>query len=121
MSVSSHKIYGPKGMGALIVRAEVELHPLHHGGVQERGLRGGTENVAAIVGFGAAAELAQQELDARAAQVRALSDRLEAGPHALPSARLLADHVQRMPNTVQSALCGFEGEDCFIPLGSKGF
>src|SRR3546814_3834298 len=46
MSVSSHKIYGPKGMGALIVRAEVELHPLHHGGVQERGLRGGTENVA---------------------------------------------------------------------------
>src|SRR3546814_717505 len=121
MSVSSHKIYGPKGMGALIVRAEVELHPLHHGGVQERGLRGGTENVAAIVGFGAAAELAQQELDARAAQVRALRDRLEAGLHALPDARIFAEHVERMPNTVQFAIAGFEGEALLMQLDRKGF
>lgn len=121
MSVSSHKIYGPKGMGALIVRAEVELHPLHHGGVQERGLRGGTENVASIVGFGAAAELAQQELDARAAHVRVLRDRLEAGLHALPDARIFAERVERLPNTVQFAMAGFEGEALLMQLDRKGF
>src|SRR3546814_11191056 len=85
-------------MGALIVRAEVELHPLHHGGVQERGLRGGTENVAAIVGFGAAVELAKQELDARAAPVRALRARLGSGLDALAGARVFAWTVDRSEN-----------------------
>lgn len=121
MSVSSHKIYGPKGMGALIVRAEVELNPLHHGGVQERGLRGGTENVAAIVGFGAAAELAAQELEARAVHLRALRDRLERGLHAMPDARIFAEHVERLPNTVQFAIAGFEGEALLMQLDRKGF
>ena len=121
MSVSSHKIYGPKGMGALIVRAEVELSPLHHGGVQERGLRGGTENVAAIVGFGAAAELAAQELETRATHLRALRDRFEQGLRAMPDARIFADHVERLPNTVQFAIAGYEGEALLMQLDRKGF
>ncbi len=121
LSVSSHKIYGPKGIGALIVRAEVELAPLHHGGVQERGLRGGTENVAAIVGFGTAAELAGQELAARAAQMRRLRDRLEAGLHALSGTRIFAEHTERLPNTVQFSLAGYEGEALLMQLDRKGF
>ena len=64
MSLSSHKLYGPKGIGALVRRAGIDLWPLHHGGPQEKGLRGGTENVAAIVGFGEAAELAEREWQA---------------------------------------------------------
>jgi cysteine desulfurase len=121
MSVSSHKIYGPKGLGALIVRSDVELAPLHHGGVQERGLRGGTENVAAIVGFGVAAELAQQELESRAAQALALRERLEAGLHALPGVRIFAERVARAPNTVQFAVAGYEGEALLMQLDRKGF
>ncbi|WP_028080530.1 cysteine desulfurase family protein [Solimonas soli] len=121
MSLSSHKIYGPKGIGALLRKAEVELLPLHHGGWQEQGLRGGTENVAAIVGFGAAAELAQQELEARGAHLRALRDRLEAGLRALPGTRIFGDGVERLPNTLQFALRGYEGEALLMQLDRKGF
>lgn len=121
MSLSSHKIYGPKGIGALILRPEVELLPLHHGGWQERGLRGGTENVAAIAGFGAAAELAGRELAARAAQLRGLRERLEAGLHALPGAHIFAERSERLPNTLQFALEGYEGEALLMQLDRKGF
>ena len=68
MSLSAHKIYGPKGVGALVVDKSLELMPLQLGGGQERGLRAGTENIAAIVGFGVAAELAVQGLEKRAVQ-----------------------------------------------------
>ncbi|MGH8445504.1 MAG: cysteine desulfurase family protein [Solimonas sp.] len=121
MSLSSHKLYGPKGIGALLLRAEVELVPLHHGGWQERGLRGGTENVAAIVGFGGAAELAQQELEARIAHLRGLRDRLEAGLRGLAGVRIFGDGVERLPNTVQFALPGYEGEALLMQLDRKGF
>ncbi|HEY0974553.1 MAG TPA: cysteine desulfurase family protein [Solimonas sp.] len=121
MSLSSHKIYGPKGIGALIVGADVELAPLHHGGAQEKGLRGGTENVASIVGFGVAAELAQQELEARAHHVAALRERLEAGLRALPGVRLFGEGAPRLPNTVQFALAGYDGEALLMQLDRKGF
>lgn len=121
MSLSSHKLYGPKGIGALVRRAEVDLFPLHHGGPQEHGLRGGTENVAAIVGFGAAAELALQELDARAAHARALRDRLEAGLAALRGVTIFGAGVERLPNTLQFALAGYEGEALLMQLDRKGF
>jgi cysteine desulfurase len=121
MSLSSHKIYGPKGIGALVLRADVELVPLHHGGWQEHGLRGGTENVASIVGFGAAAELAMQELDARVAQQRALRERLEAGLRGVPGVRIFAETSERLPNTVQFALAGYEGEALLMQLDRKGF
>ncbi|NKF24711.1 cysteine desulfurase family protein [Solimonas marina] len=121
MSVSSHKIYGPKGIGALIVRADVELAPLHHGGVQERGLRGGTENVASIVGFGAAAELALQELDARAAHTQSLREQLESGLRSLPGVQIFADGAPKAPNTVQFAVAGYHGEALLMQLDRKGF
>lgn len=121
MSLSSHKIYGPKGIGALICKADVELVPLHHGGWQERGLRGGTENVASIVGFGAAAELACAELEARTAHLLALRERLEAGLHQIPGTRIFGEGVERLPNTVQFALRGYEGEALLMQLDRKGF
>jgi len=120
MSLSAHKLYGPKGIGALLLKAEVELAPLHHGGGQERGLRGGTENVAAIVGFGVAAELAAQELEARAAALLALRGRLLAGLHALPGVTVFGEAAPRLPNTVQFALRGWEGEALLMALDRKG-
>ncbi|TXH05297.1 MAG: cysteine desulfurase [Nevskiaceae bacterium] len=121
MSLSSHKIYGPKGIGALLVSAEVELLPLHHGGAQERGLRGGTENVAAIVGFGVAAELAQAELDTRAAQALALRERLEAGLRNIRGIEIFGAAAPRLPNTLQFALHGYDGEALLMQLDRKGF
>jgi len=120
MSLSSHKLYGPKGIGALLIRAGVELAPLLHGGGQERGLRGGTENVAAIVGFGAAAELAQRELQQRSAQLLALRERLLAGLQALSGASVFAERSPRLPNTVQFRLQGWEGEALLMALDRKG-
>ena len=120
MSLSSHKIYGPKGIGALIVRSEVELSPLHHGGAQERGLRGGTENVAAIVGFGAAAELAVQELDARSAHTRTLRDQLEQGLRELRGIEIFGAGAERLPNTLQFAVHGYDGEALLMQLDRKG-
>jgi cysteine desulfurase len=120
MSLSSHKIYGPKGVGALLRKAEIELQPLLHGGGQEHGLRGGTENVAAIVGFGAAAELAQQERESRAAHLLVLRERLEAGLRQLPGVTIFAEHAPRLPNTVQFGLPGWEGEALLMALDRKG-
>jgi cysteine desulfurase len=120
MSLSSHKLYGPKGVGALLVRAGVELRPLLHGGGQERGLRGGTENVAAIVGFGAAAELAQQELQARNSHLLELRERLAAGLHALPGVAIFGERAPRLGNTVQFGVQGWEGEALLMALDRKG-
>ena len=121
LSLSSHKIYGPKGIGALVAHAEVELTTLHHGGAQERGLRGGTENVAAIVGFGAAAELAAQELDARAAHALALRERLESGLRQIAGVVIFGERAERLPNTVQFALAGYDGEALLMQLDRKGY
>jgi len=121
MSLSSHKIYGPKGIGALIVSSEVELSPLHHGGAQERGLRGGTENVAAIVGFGVAADLAAQELVERSAHALALRERLEAGLREISGIEIFgAAAPQRLANTLQFALHGYDGEALLMQLDRKG-
>lgn len=121
LTLSSHKIYGPKGVGALLVRAEVELHPQLHGGAQEKGLRGGTENLPAIVGFGAAAELAQQELEARIGHQQALRERLDAGLRALTGTRLFGDGAPRLSNTTQFALEGWDGEALLMHLDRRGY
>lgn len=120
MSLSAHKLYGPKGVGALLVRTGVELAPLLYGGGQERGRRGGTENLPAIVGFGAAAELVQRELEARAAHLAALSERLQAGLRSLRGAVVFGADAPRLPNTVQFALPGWEGEALLMALDRKG-
>lgn len=120
MSLSSHKIAGPKGMGALAIDHHVMLEPLLHGGGQERGLRGGTENVAAIVGFGKAAELARMELTARVKIVSELKDRLEAYLDTKPGITLFARDQNRLPNTVQFAVEGLDGEMLVMMLDRAG-
>jgi cysteine desulfurase len=121
MSLSAHKLYGPKGVGALFKKADVELQPLLHGGGQEHGLRGGTENVAAIVGFGVAAELAQTELDARRQHLQSLRDRLETGLRTRAGITIFGEGAERLPNTVQFAAQGWEGEALLMALDRKGF
>jgi cysteine desulfurase NifS len=120
LSLSAHKIHGPKGVGALYVREGIELEPVVHGGSQERGLRAGTENVAGIVGFGVAAELARD--GARdAARLSALRDCLEAGVRALvPGAQLNGPREGRLPNTLNLTLPGIRGESLVIALDRHG-
>lgn len=121
LSVSAHKLQGPKGIGALIRVSPVDLHPLHHGGAQEGGVRGGTENVAAIVGFGAACQRAAQGLAERSARLLALRERLEAGLDRLPGVIRFAAEAPRLPNTVQFALAGWTGETLLMQLDRRGY
>ncbi|MDQ7063704.1 MAG: IscS subfamily cysteine desulfurase [candidate division KSB1 bacterium] len=120
MSMSAHKLHGPKGIGALYLRQGVTLEPLVHGGKQEHGLRAGTENVPAIVGFGKAAELAVQHVEARH-QIAGLRDRLEREIRRLiPEARLNGHPEQRLPNTLNLTLPDIRGESLVIALDQHG-
>jgi cysteine desulfurase len=117
MSLSAHKIYGPKGVGALIVDQGVELWPLIHGGGHERGLRGGTENVAGIVGFGITAELAGRELGERVVHDLQLRSHLEQRlQRELPDIAIVAEQAERLANTVMLLVPGIEGETLLMQL-----
>jgi cysteine desulfurase len=120
LTLSSHKIYGPKGVGALVADRSIALPPLLDGGGQERELRGGTENVAGIVGFGRAAELARLELEARASHVRGLRERLESGLREMGGVRLFSAEAERLPNTLQFGLGGIDGEALVMTLDRRG-
>lgn len=120
MSLSSHKIYGPQGVGALVVDKSLEIEPLLHGGGQERNLRGGTENVAGIVGFGAAAELAAAELEQRRAHMLELRRCLEDFLRRLSGVVIFADRAERVPNTVQIGMPGIDGETLLMALDRRG-
>ena len=120
LTLSAHKLGGPKGAGALVVDKRVELQPLIAGGGHERGLRSGTENVAAIVGFGLAAELAVARLDARAKQFAALRVELEAGLVA-QGATIFASAAERLANTSYFAFAGIDGETLVGKLDRAGF
>ncbi len=120
MSVSAHKLYGPKGAGALIVDKRLDVQPLLAGGGHERGMRSGTENVAAIVGFGAAAELALQMLAAEHERQGALQARLEAGLRQR-GARIFGAGAPRLANTTYFAFPDVEGETLVIQLDGAGF
>jgi cysteine desulfurase len=120
LTLSAHKLGGPKGAGALIVDKRIELQPLIAGGGHERGLRSGTENVAAIVGFGLAAELAMAQLDARARQLEALRTELEAGL-AAQGATIFGRAAERLPNTSYFAFAGIDGETLVGKLDRAGF
>ena len=120
MSIAAHKFAGPKGIGALIVRSGLEIAPLIHGGGQERGLRGGTENAAGIVGFGTAAQLAQGDL-ARAGQIAALRDRLEARLRETePDVVIFSEGASRLPNTSCLTMPGVQSETQVMGLDLAG-
>lgn len=120
LTLTAHKFYGPKGVGALVVNKRIDIQPLLHGGGQEQGLRGGTENLAATVGFGAAAVLAQQERDARMAQVQTLRDAFERELAQQPNITIFAQAAERLPNTCQFSLAGIEGETLLMALDKRG-
>jgi cysteine desulfurase len=120
LTLSAHKFYGPKGAGALVIDKRIELRPQLGGGGHERGLRSGTENVPAIVGFGAAAELAASRLATLAPRLAALQQRLEQGLTAL-GAVVFGAGATRLPNTTFFALRGMDGEALLIELDKVGF
>lgn len=120
LTLSSHKIYGPIGAGALIVDKRVELAPLVAGGGQERNLRSGTENVMAIVGFGKACELAAAQVEERALHLAGLRQRLEAGLRQM-DARIFSVDALRLPNTSFFAIPGVDGDTLVGKLDRAGF
>lgn len=120
MTVSSHKIHGPQGAAALILDKRVDIQPLLHGGGQEKGLRSGTENVAAIVGFGKACELAAEQQSNFASHTRHLRDRFEQGLKSL-GVTIFGNSAERIPNTSFFAIDGIEGETLVMALDRKGF
>jgi cysteine desulfurase len=120
ISMSAHKRYGPKGVGALYVRAGTPLAPIQRGGSHERGRRGGTENVPGIVGFGAALRIALDEMEAEAARLGALRDRLIARALALPGAHLNGDPVRRLPNNVNLSFDGADSQSLVMGLDLQG-
>lgn len=120
MTLSAHKLGGPKGVGALVADKRVELQPLIAGGGHERGLRSGTENVAAIVGFGLAAELAATQLDARARQFGLLRAELEAALR-IQGATIFGAGAERLASTTYFAFAGIDGETLVGKLDRAGF
>lgn len=121
VTISGHKIYGPKGVGAQFIRRGVKLVPLIHGGHHERNRRGGTENVAGVIGLGAAAELAVKDIETESGKVRELRDRLQKGlMDNIPHVHLNGHPEKRLPNTVNISFEYVEGESLLLNMDMKG-
>ena len=120
LSLSAHKLHGPKGIGVLYARQGVPLTSLIEGGAQERGKRAGTENLPAIMGMAAALEDACAHIDENARKVSALRDRLIAGLSKIPHSALNGDPVNRLPGNVSFCFEGIEGESLLLLLDAKG-
>jgi cysteine desulfurase len=121
LSVSAHKLHGPKGVGALYVRRGLPLRPHTPGGGQEKKIRGGTENTPAIVGFGVAARLARERLHEEAGGIARLRDRLESGIlRAIPGSRAAGAAARRLPNTTTILFDGLSGEALLFRLDLEG-
>jgi len=122
LSLSAHKFYGPKGVGALFLRKGVAIEPLIHGGGQERNLRAGTTNVPSIVGLGKAAELAKKELQQRMEHNLKLRERLIKGLEEKLSDYILTGHrTLRLPGNVSICVQYIEGESMLLLLNAEGF
>lgn len=119
MSLSSHKIYGPKGVGALIHDKNTPLSPLQYGGGQEDGLRPGTENVAGLIGFGKAAELASQQLVTRSEHLLKLRNALEQGVRGIKGLHIAGETADRLPNTSQILIDNVDGEMLLMQLDQQ--
>ena len=121
LSLSAHKLYGPKGVGVLYVRKGVRLEPLMHGGHHERDRRPGTENVPGIVGLGAAAELAWSSMETDSERIGALRDRLEAGIlNHFENVHVNGEHASRQPNTLNVSFDGLKGDALVMALDLEG-
>ena len=120
LSLSAHKFHGPKGIGVLYARRGVPLTSLIEGGAQERGKRAGTENIPAIMGMAAALKEACEHMEANAAHVTRLRDRLIEGLSQIPHSALNGDPVNRLPGNVSFCFEGIEGESLLLLLDSKG-
>jgi cysteine desulfurase len=120
LSLSGHKLHGPKGIGALYVRKGVKFKPLVQGGHQERGRRGGTENAPAIVGLGKAAELALAHMEDEQTRVRGLRDRLEQGVLQIGQCAVNGDGDNRLPNTANIAFELLDGEAILLNMNREG-
>ena len=120
LSLSAHKFYGPKGVGALYVRKGIPLFSLIEGGAQERGRRAGTENISGIVGMAKALTLAAEKMGENAACESALRDKLIEGLSKIPHAKLNGDAKKRLPGNVNFCFEGIEGESLLLLLDEKG-
>jgi cysteine desulfurase len=121
LSISSHKLHGPKGIGALYIKNGIQIDPIILGGGQEHGLRSGTENVANIVGFGKACEIAKNNLTENMAYVTKLRDLLiEKVLDEIPEVTLNGDPKSRLPNNAHFTFLGVNGEDLIIKLDEYG-
>jgi cysteine desulfurase len=124
LSLAAHKIYGPKGVGALFVRAGIQIAPIIHGGGQERGLRSATENIAGIAGFGCAAEIARAEMSGEAARLVKLREHIiERVAVLVPNAYLIGHRHRRLPGHLCLGFAGMEGESIrlLLSLDEAGF
>ncbi len=121
LSISGHKLHAPKGVGVLYVRRGVRFRPFIIGGHQEKGRRGGTENVASIIGLGKACELARKGMAEEIAHVKKLRDRLETGiAERIPAIRINGDKSSRLPNTSSISFEYIEGEAILLLLDQHG-
>jgi cysteine desulfurase len=120
MTISAHKIYGPKGAAALVIDKRLQLRPIIHGGGHEQGLRSGTENVAAIVGFGAACDLAAGRMQQLAQRLEAMRERLESGLQEM-GAVIFGEGAPRVSNTSYFAFKDIMGETLVIELDKAGW
>lgn len=121
LSISSHKLHGPKGIGALYIKNGIKIDPVILGGGQEHGLRSGTENVANIVGFGKACEIAKNNLDENMLYVKKLRDLLiDKILHEIPEVTLNGDPRFRLPTNAHFTFLGVNGEDLIIKLDEYG-
>lgn len=121
LSMSAHKIYGPKGIGVLYIRKRVKIHPIVHGGAQERKKRAGTENVAGIVGFGKAAQLAMDHMDEHVKRLQKLRDKLKKGiMDNIEYVKLNGHPEKRLPGNLNISFEFIEGEALLLSLDMMG-
>jgi cysteine desulfurase len=121
LSLSAHKFYGPKGVGALYIRDGIKIEPLLHGGEQERGQRASTENVSGIVGLGRAAELAKKEMEAERKKLIELRDYfIKEVMKKIKNVTLVGHPTQRLPNNINLSFKGVEGEGMLLSLDLVG-
>ena len=122
LSLSSHKIHGPKGVGALYIKKGVRITPLIHGGGQERGIRSGTENVPGIVGFGKACEIASNDLEENYQRlIKTRDEIIDKVLDAVPESYLNGDRNDRLPNVINFRFSAIEGESLILLLDAKGY